>query len=63
MSCCCFVTISTAEVGVIERFGKFTRYVFTIVVVATDVLLLRRTNERIPTFDEVDTNECGPASV
>jgi regulator of protease activity HflC (stomatin/prohibitin superfamily) len=26
MSCFCFITISTAEVGVIERFGKFTRF-------------------------------------
>lgn len=25
--CCCFATISTSEVGVIERFGKFDRFV------------------------------------
>lgn len=25
MSCCCFETVSTSEVGVIERFGKFSR--------------------------------------
>jgi regulator of protease activity HflC (stomatin/prohibitin superfamily) len=24
--CCCFAVISTAEVGVIERFGKFSRF-------------------------------------
>jgi regulator of protease activity HflC (stomatin/prohibitin superfamily) len=23
--CCCFTTISTSDVGVIERFGKFNR--------------------------------------
>jgi len=26
MSCCCFAVISTAEVGVIQRFGKFSRF-------------------------------------
>lgn len=25
MSCCCFATISTSEVGVIEKCGKFSR--------------------------------------
>ena len=25
MSCCCFQTVSTGSVGVIERFGKYSR--------------------------------------
>jgi hypothetical protein len=24
--CCCFGVLSTSEVGVIERFGKFSRF-------------------------------------
>jgi hypothetical protein len=68
MSCCCFVTISTAEVGVIERFGKFTRYVLYMcvcvcVVAATVAAFVQCMNDRISTLDECDTNEWVLASV
>ena len=37
--CCCFATISTSEVGVIERFGKFDRFVeVSSLVVGSDFL-------------------------